>query len=139
MSELGDLILEESYILSNFVKLALELFLDLIFLTHHLLMKLIQVPDNRVPICQLVHRIILLLLCPLHGLREVYLWHDLHLRWGKDRILQIFQKLIGNLVDLRFDLGRQARCTNNFVIGRVIGIILRISQFFCVRSFFLKL
>ena len=40
-SELAYLILEKCNILSNFLKLTLELFLHLIFLAHHLLMKLI--------------------------------------------------------------------------------------------------
>ena len=40
-SELAYLILEKCNILSNLLKLALELFLHLIFLAHHLLMKLI--------------------------------------------------------------------------------------------------
>ena len=40
-SEHAYLILEKCNILSNLLKLALELFLHLIFLAHHLLMKLI--------------------------------------------------------------------------------------------------
>ena len=80
-------------------------------------MKLIQVPYNRVSISQLVYRIILLLLCPLHGLRELYLGHDLNLRRGKNGSLQIFQELTGDLVDLRFDLTSQTRLIMNFVIG----------------------
>lgn len=84
LSEFADLILVETQILSNFLKVALKLNPHLIMLVQHLMMKFVEVSHCRVSVGELINSIILLFSSPLHSFRERNSGNDFNLRWCQD-------------------------------------------------------